>query len=227
MSTIDFFVNRSKLSIIDNILLEMEPHIAGWIERANEREMDEKGHELSDFAKEMIRLQIIYSMTSAIEKYIVETDILVEYKIRVSDIANYVISLVIERDGIKHTLNTDAVSAGGHNIQKYHYRYLVKCKLPRIETTKFSDVYKQKIKNLSKVEKYDLQIKEFLERIEKLKFDIVAGEAMSDKEIIEKTDEDRYRFLQMTWNDVIERGIQDRIPTEQALFDRNEEIITL
>lgn len=192
------FLNESKSSDFSHaVLIALEPTIIDMVENIKAHIIEEytkrnQKYAISEFEAKLIRLSLIVDMLKSFEKYTEPTDKLVT--IHASTARKGIsINAVIERDGQQYTYYTEAIGAGGYNIQSYHYRYLTKTKLPnaKIKGT-LADEYAQELKKLSKAEKLNLEIKGIEDRIKTLEEQIQSNLALTDEEIIKIVSEPGY-----------------------------------
>lgn len=191
---------------IDNILKDLAP-IIDKMEAAivSAIENDKKTpRKVGNWSRQMIRLGIIYDMVRSLEKYIKPTD---SYKIlntRGSIKGNLEIGLQINRDGQQYYLDTQAIYAGGHNIQVLHYRYITKTNVPETGNTEMSKKVKDKIKRLSKGDKYRSEIDRLENLITTLNADINKSRKLSDKQILDThiRPDKLYKHLFTKWEDI-------------------------
>jgi hypothetical protein len=145
--------------LIDTILKKSEPLIKDMLAAAESYQIKQFNQPFSKFDESYFRLMFTYELINAIEKYTLPTDKLVKFKADSSKKGNVQIAATIERDGNQYPLTTDVIYAGGHNIQRLHFRYLTKTSLPKQSATPVSAVYKDKMKRMSKIEKIQEEIR--------------------------------------------------------------------
>jgi hypothetical protein len=106
--------------------------------------------------EKMIRLSLVIDLMKALQNYILPTDTLTGFN-WYGGPKGIEISAGIEREGTRYLFVTEAITAGGYNIQRFHYRYIVKSKMPRV----FGDLASEYVveqKRLNKVEKMEKDI---------------------------------------------------------------------
>ena len=145
--------------LIDTILKKSEPLIKDMLAAAEAYQLKQFKQPFTKFDDLYFRLMFTYELINAIEKYTLPTDKLVKFKADSSRKGNVQIAATIERDGTQYPLTTDVIYAGGHNIQRLHFRYLTKTSLPKQSATPVSAVYKDKMKKMNKIEKLQEEIR--------------------------------------------------------------------
>lgn len=174
------------------------------------------------FNKEMERLILIYDFVKSVEKYTKPDDILVDLNYHVSIKNNLTIDITIERSGKKYTLSTDAIYAGGHNIQRLHYRYITKTNLPNTHNKKITDEYKAKIQKMTKIEKINSEINRYEKMISETESKIRELRKKTDEEILD--DNSTWNlFAGLTWDDIIKRGAAKNYNYEPKEFYKSKD----
>ena len=168
-----------KTPIKEAILLQLEKPINDLTARIIESEkaiyLKKMGRELNvtPWMEEMIRLSLVIDLMKALQNYILPTDELIDMN-WYGGAKGIEISAGIERDGVRYHFLTEAITAGGYNIQRFHYRYIVKSKMPRVNgglATEYQNEYKKltKLEKLeNEIENLQSQINEYQQRIDYL-----------------------------------------------------------
>jgi polyhydroxyalkanoate synthesis regulator phasin len=172
---------------VDTLLNELQPTIDKMVE-ASIKALEKKDPEFNatKLDREYIELGIIYDMLSALERYTKPTDKLISVSASGSSSGSMTINVVLERDGVQETLRTEVIFAGGYNIQRLHYRYLVKTSLPKNNATPEADAVKDKIKRMTKLQKYQAEIDELEKRIEAAEAKLAIANSMKSDDDIKK-----------------------------------------
>jgi hypothetical protein len=212
---------------VDVLLEELNPVIQKLVD-AQKPEFEKLfKQKMSDTDEEMARLNLTYKLLSSIESYTLPTDKLVNFNSVGSSKGSIVISAVIERDGQPYNLSTEVISAGGYNIQGFHYRYLTNTKLPKKGDLTESKKIDEKIKRLTKVEKLEKEINYYKQRIDSAKESIIKYEKYSDedfydayKESLIKRGEIIYEFP--TWKEIVKRGADKNYDYSEELYDKRK-----
>jgi hypothetical protein len=154
------------------------------IESEKEFHLKKTGKELriTPHMEEMIRLSLVIDLMKALQNYILPTDTLTGFN-WYGGPKGIEISAGIEREGTRYLFVTEAITAGGYNIQRFHYRYIVKSKMPRVFGNLASE-YVEKQKRLSKVEKLEKEIENYQTRINEYQNRIDKLTPMSKEELI-------------------------------------------
>ena len=168
-----------KTPIKEEILKQLEKPLndltAQIIQSEKEAYLEKMGKELNitPWMEKMIRLSLVIDLMKALEKYILPTDELIVMD-WYGGAKGIEISAGIERDGVRYHFLTEAITAGGYNIQRFHYRYIVKSKMPRVNgglATEYQNEYKKltKLEKLeNEIENLQSQINEYQKRIDEL-----------------------------------------------------------
>ena len=177
-----------KTPIKEQILLQLEKPIndltAQIIESEKQAYLKKVGKELNitPWMEEMIRLSLVIDLMKALQNYILPTDKLITMN-WYGGAKGIEISADIERDGANHHFLTEAITAGGYNIQRFHYRYIVKSKMPRVNGGLATE-YQNQYKKLSKIEKLEKEIENFQNRITEYQTRIDYLTPMSKEELV-------------------------------------------
>lgn len=176
----------------------------------------EEGEKLSKWAKELIYLGLVYDLYSAIGNYLYDTDKLVgKIKFEEGSGGSIEISAILERDGQEYKFRTEMIIAGGYNIQRRHYRYIVHTGLKYHQgnaeaesVQKEIKELKEKIKFQNKIEEYQKDIEFYKNTIEKYKVEIANNKKFTDEQIWEMLKEQKdYRAesYNLTWEEMVRR----------------------
>jgi hypothetical protein len=196
------FEEFGKNNIINVILDSIDSSIDNMVEIVKQS-LNKVGQKINT---DIIKLELIMDLVKSIEKYTQPTDILVDISTSISLKGNVEIFAKIQRDGISYTLTTEAIYAGGHNIQKLHYRYITKTKLPRTENESLANLYTNKLKKLKDTEKIKNEISE-----NKLKFlesqkQVEQNSKLSDVEILNILKIGKNWYEMISWEEIVDRG---------------------
>jgi len=173
---------KNQKTLIGHIVTTLSPTIdelvskqLTWLEKETKRPA-------SKFDKEYFELFVIWDLVKSIEKYTEPTDTLVELSSSTSNKGNLEIFSKIKRDGIEYSLYTEVIYAGGYNIQKLHYRYLTKSKLPKTWNDENVKRIHEEMKKLSKVQRLEEEIIRYEKLIHQTNLDIISKTNLTDEE---------------------------------------------
>jgi len=214
--------------VIDSILISFKENINKMISstvKSLQDQYDKEGNLkiVSASEAEYIRLGIISDMSIALSKYIKPTDKLIEAKS--SNFINNLmtVNITINRDGENIPLRTDVIFAGGYNIQKLHYRYITKTKLPLLSNDDVKKAYKEKIAKLTKAEKILSEIDYFQKLIDKESFKIEESKTITESEILNRNKYYSDSLTKVTWSDIVNRGADANFDYKEENFLKSQE----
>ena len=201
---------EAKSALVDTILDKLKPDIDKMVSTI-EAVYKKQKLTFTEFDRELTRLNVVFDMLKSIEKYTLPTDKLVKITSSVARNGSMKISSTINRDGNDYYLSTDAILAGGYNIQRLHYRYLTNTSLPKTNNNTVTSEYQDKIKKMSKTEKLNMAIKNWEERMKKNAEHIEWASKLSDDEIYQRikdgdnTSKDKLAD-DPSWEEIVKRG---------------------
>lgn len=219
------FVNESVGSQFSHdVLTALEPTILEMVDRIKAQiiEMYAKKdikYEINEWEAESIRISLIVDMLKSFEKYTEPSDKLISIQPR-SGSKGIEIYAKIEREGQEYDYYTEAIGAGGYNIQSFHFRYLTKTKLPnaKIKGT-LANEYAEKLKKMTKAEKLNNEIKYLEHDIEKIDAKFAEMGAITDEKIAKiLKDEGHYSYNQPDWAQIIKNGAAQNFNNSEAEY---------
>jgi hypothetical protein len=187
------FVNESKSTgLIHTILDALEPTVLKMVNEVEAWFIKKFERPFSDFDREMTKLQVIADLVKSIEYYTEPTDKLLSITPSTSRKGNIEISAQIQRGTETFGLSTEAIVAGGYNIQRAHYRYITSTKLPRTGRSEISKEYTEKIKKMTKAEKLNYEIENLERDITRTKEKLAKNSPMTDAQIEQELIDAKY-----------------------------------
>lgn len=223
--TYNQFINESKENHIMNVILnsleqtinEMTAEIETWFRKNFPK------NEISQYDRESWRISLIRDMVKAVEKYTLPSDVLVDIQSNKGNKGNIEIVAKIQRDGEVYDFRTEAIYAGGRNIQVLHYRYITKTRLPKTGNSTLTKEYDAKYKKLSKLEKLNTEINRYQTRITKAEEDVAINSKMNDDEIIQalKDGDDWYDWP--TWDEIVKRDAAKNYNNDEGYYNQKME----
>jgi len=219
----EFILESSSENIVNKILTALTDDIQYLI--GKHEEAFEKHYErpMTAYDKELTRLNIIWDMIKSIEAYTLPTDKLITVSSSISSKGNLEIFAQIQRGDQVYPFNTEVIYAGGHNIQRLHYRYITKTSLPKTGSSSISNMYRDKIKKLSRLKKLNQDIINFenkiIENQERLKVNMAKKESDIWQEI--KSKPDYYEWP--TWKEIVKRGADKNYNSEEDYNQQEKE----
>lgn len=202
------FVNESKsIGLIYDILAALEPTILKMVNEVETWFVKKFERPFSEFDREMTRLGVIADLVKSIEYYTEPTDKLISITPSTSRKGNIEISAQIQRGTETYALSTEAIIAGGYNIQRAHYRYLTNTKLPRTGRSEISKEYTEKIKKMTKAEKLNFDIENLERDITRVKAGLAENSPKTDAQIEQELIDAQYwAYKNPTWQEIIKNG---------------------
>lgn len=216
----DFILESNSENIIDKILTALTDDIQHLIGKHEEAFQKQFERPMSAYDKELTRLNIIWDMVKAIEIYTLHTDVLVTVSSSISHKGNLEIFAQIQRGDQVYPFTTEVIYAGGYNIQRLHYRYITKTNLPKTGSKAISTVYANKIKKLSKLEKLNLEIERYEERIKKNEENLQANRSKTDAQIWDEITSKKDYYKWPTWQEIVKRGADKNYEYSEDLFNQ-------
>lgn len=209
------FINESNQeNVVNHILTALNDDIQYLIGKHEESFVKHYEHQMTDYDKELTRLNIIWDMVKSIETYTLPSDTLVTITSTISNKGNLEISAKLQREGHVYNFNTEVIYAGGYNIQRLHYRYITKTDLPKTGSSTISSEYSTKIKSLSKLEKLNNEIESNQRVIQRNLEKIEDAKKLSNDDIFNELKKDDTN-LTVTWDDIVNRGAEKNFKGRQ------------
>ena len=191
-------------NIKEEILHQLEKPIsdltAEIIESEKKIYLKKTGKELNitPHFEKMIRLSLVIDLMKALQNYILPTDKLTGFN-WYGGPKGIEISAGIEREGTKYFFVTEAITAGGYNIQRFHYRYIVKSKMPRVMGDLAAE-YVAEQKKMKTIERLEKELKNLNELYEEKQTLVNTYSAMTRSELIEAMkDSNMYSWRYEAW----------------------------
>lgn len=217
------FINESNKDNIVNVILDsLEPTIVEMLAATEKWFVETFKQEFTKYDREMSRINLTYDMVKSIEMYTLPTDQLLSMNVRKSVKGNIQIDAQIQRGENTYSFQTEAIYAGGHNIQRLHYRYIVKTSIPKTGATEIAKEYADKIKKMSKLEKLNNEISNYEARIERVEAKIEANSKLNDEEILNvlKSEKDWYQWP--SWSEIVKRGANVNYDNDENVFNQKQ-----
>ena len=176
-----------KRSIIDTLLERSDYLINEMIDKIEfDWNQDDKNlRPFSEWNRKLTRLILTHDLVKAFSTWTVSSDELVDFSIQGSVKGSIVIMATIKRDGQIWPLQTSVIYAGGHNIQRLHYRYITTTQLPKLNQTSELKPYIDAIKRLQKGERLQKDIDMYMRQINDQTKKIEEKSSMTDQQIID------------------------------------------
>lgn len=202
----DFVLESTKEHVVSEILVSLADDIQNLIGKHEQAYQKQFERPMSAYDKELTRLNIIFDMVKAIETYTLQTDSLVSVSSAISAKGNLEIFAQIQRGEQVYPFTTEVIYAGGYNIQRLHYRYITKTSIPSTNNRQVTAEYADKIKKLTKLEKINLEIQRFSDRIKENEERLQINRAKTDAQIFDEIADTEYRECWPSWKEIVKRG---------------------
>jgi hypothetical protein len=190
---------------IDFLLQKIQPVIDDIVALQKQKALKD-GERFGKYEEEITELTLKYDLLKALGNFTVSSDKMIKGSVSNSNKGALTIDALIERDGEQFPLHTDVIYAGGYNIQKLHFRYLTKTKLPRRNSNPEADKVKAELARLSKGEKLRTDINRYSKEIEDKQKLVDASSKLNDKQIFDKIYADGQSWRWPEWKEIVKRG---------------------
>lgn len=179
--------NTDNIKTSNNAFSVIEGYLQPFIQDLTDKSIAkaiEKGKPLTKFEISLMELYAKIDLIKAIGNYIKSSDTIQDVYLN-TDKGVVVLNCTIDRESKKYPFKTELIYAGGYNIQRLHYRYLVKTDLPKLATNNEYVKLNEEAKKLTKIEKSIQFIKSENRIIEFNKQRIFESEQKTDDQIIQ------------------------------------------
>jgi len=222
----EFITEAASNPLVDKVLEALESTIVDMVNKT-EKFYTEKGLNFTAFDRELTRLTVIYDLLRSIEAYTLPTDTLISINPRTSGKGNIEIYGKLQRGEDTYTFETEAIIAGGYNIQRAHYRYITKTNLPKTGRSEKATEYSDRIKKMSKLEKLNQEIRTWEERMKKNEEHIAWAQSLTDDEVLK-----RYRDGENssrtkikddpTWEEIVKNGADKNYDYDRNKYEQSK-----
>jgi hypothetical protein len=207
-------------NIVNVILNKLEPTIFEMVSQTEAWFEEKFKQDFTDFDREMARLNLTFDMVKAIETYTNPSDTLLSIDVNTSIKNNIEITAQIERDGVTYNFSTEAIYAGGYNIQRLHYRYITRTNIPKTGSSTISKEYSEKIKRMNRIERINKDIKQYETRVAKAQAELAHDSKLTDDEIIQTLKDKKDWYEWPTWKEIVKRGAAKNYNNDEAYYNQ-------
>lgn len=219
----EFILESSSSNPVNDILTSLADDIQYLIGKHEEAFQKHFERPMTAYDKELTRLNIIWDMVKAIETYTLPTDKLVTVSSSISSKGNLEISAQIQRGDQVYPFNTEVIYAGGHNIQRLHYRYITKTTIPKTGSKAISTQYANEIKRLSKLEKLNLEIQRYEDRIQKNEEELRVNRLKTHDQIWNEIRSSKEYREWPSWAEIVKRGADKNYDYSEDIYNQKRE----
>lgn len=158
----------------------------------------------SKFDLECTEMNLVFDVLKSFSKYTKDTDTLKKLSSGTSIKGNLEITAKIIRDGVEYDFQTEAIYAGGYNIQRLHYRYITKTRLPQYVNPLLKE-FNEKIKRMNKKQRLEVDLIRVQTVLAKNQENYDKFSKFNRNQIIEYNNS-KAEFQWPTWEVIVERG---------------------
>lgn len=218
LKTIDEFINESKEANIHILLNALNPKLDLMVQHYIAAFKEEHQKAPTPYDIECYRLEAHIDMIDAFGRYVKPMDTISVTNVQVGTNNSIVVNMVIIRDGEKHFMETEMIYAGGRNIQRLHYRYIVKTTLKKITGGIQATEEKEKLKKMTKNQKIQWDIIRTTNNYDKQIADIKEKMTFSRDQKLDKMQVVRY-----TWDTVPANAPSKKRTPNRAEWEKERE----
>lgn len=203
---------------IEDVLAKIDTTIDKMVDEAAKSYEEKFEREFTEWDRKYTKAIIVSDLVKSFSKYVKSDDELGDFYVSGSPSGKITIQCMITRQGQAYPYSTNVIYAGGYNIQRLHYRYVTSTTLPSEGDSTIAKVYAEKVKSLSKAEKLNNELNNFIQRKEQLAEKINQRRQMSDEEILKTSLS--YAYLVMPFKDVnVDSHIYKEYVNDVASYD--------
>jgi hypothetical protein len=217
------FTPNPKNNVLAKILNRIQPDIDSLLEKYRKSFEKQLEKPMTKYDEELARLTIIFDLVKSIGNHTKPDDDLKEIRTSVSPKGNLEIDAIIVRDGVEYPLSTEVIYAGGYNIQRLHYRYITKTRLPKSSSNELADAYNKKIKSMTAIEKIRNEIESYEKRILNNDTRVGSSKKLSDEEILDLVKQKDNYFDWPTWDEIVSRGADKNYDYSEEKYNKSKE----
>lgn len=208
---------KSRKDVVNQVINVLNPYIEEMAKNQIAWEYERTKRPMSEFGKKIVYLSLVSDLVKALEKYSKIGDELVgKISAFKSGKGSIEIMAKIKRNGEIYGFSSEAILAGGYNVQCLHYRYIVKTNLPKSGEIEDAKAIKKMIQKLSKIEESERLIDNWEKEIEESKPIIAENLKKSDAEIIEILKAEGEHYLNLSWEQVIKNGAAEHFNNNES-----------
>ncbi len=218
----EYILESNSENIVNKILTALTDDIQYLIGKHEEAFQKHYERPMTAYDKELTRLNIIWDMVKSIEAYTLPTDELITVSSSISSKGNLEIFAQIQRGDQVYPFNTEVIYAGGHNIQRLHYRYITKTSLPKTGSSSINNEYRDRIKKLSRLEKINNEILQYQARIKRGEETLQINRQKTDSEIWDEIKSKKDYYEWPTWQEIVKRGADKNYEYSEDFYNQEK-----
>lgn len=172
------FESKTQNNVVEKIIAVMGDEYDNMLDKLTEHLYDEYVKDSQQHGttlritrgviKESMEIKTELDIARSIGTRLLESDTIVSAKMSPRR-GVFELTVIIERDGVQHYIVTEVISAGGYAIQAYHYRYITRTNLPKINKD-IEKIYKDRISRVGKLERLEdnlVELQKYADRYER------------------------------------------------------------
>ena len=221
-TTVMTIKDRYKLrGLIGEVITILEPRVNELMKEYVTSFVEKFKTTPSKFDLECAEVHFVFDIIKSFGKYTKPTDVIVEIDSSTSIKGNLEITALIERDGVRYPFRTEAIYAGGYNIQRLHYRYITKTKLPK-EVSPLVKKFNEKIKKMNKLQRLEAEATRFEKYIKETQSQYEEYKEYDDEERLNHMRK-QFDFRWPAWEVICERGADKNFDYSEEKYNEHVE----